>query len=305
MNADLHLAIVLARISFEMPELIARFEDELVKLWEKCRPHILIGHFLARALSQARLSGQSIKISEKDLGRMNGSTAKREPKQEGEKKRSLPRHASTGERFHFDSLDVIPYWYNPALSAFAALPADVLISAAEKWIVDCWGGHNESTHWDKEPRHGRLNDEDYSLYSASHGSTPILHRHSMYLQWHGLFAAVGGLLQDYALLDEAEDDYDSFESWLERNDTMCPDVWIADVLGTVPLQSSYWARPEPKRSDWVAEVNEIDVTEKVFTEDGDFILYQSHNFSEYAYGKRSAGDKIKSKVAFVPTKRRG
>ncbi len=302
MNADLQLSIVFARLSYDKPALISKFENELLGVWSKCQPHILIGLFLSRAFSQARIEGQTIGSSDDDLAVMDGTAANRASKDEENSSHRSFGHADPGERFSFDSMDIVPYWYSPALRIFADLPSEALIHTAENWIVDRWGGHKESGEWKNEPRGRRLRDEDYGLYSANHGSHPTIYRHSVYLQWHGLLVAVGELLKSYPLLELSEDYHDTFESWIEQHDTTYPEIWVSDILGTLPLSSRYWCMPEPDREDWVKEVSQIDLEEELFVEDGTFVLYQHREVHEYAYGIHAAGDVVSSKAAFVPSK---
>jgi len=302
MNADLQLSLVLARVSSSEPVIIEKLEGEILKFWEKSQPHILIGHFLARALWQARRLGAKINVSKAELASMNGTAAIRAPRQKDRFSLDFASHADPGVRFSFDSMDIIPSWYSPACQVFADLSSSELIRVAEEWIVDSWGGHDKSTHWENEPRRSRLRDDEYSLRSAVHGSRPTIHRHSVYLQWHGLHMAVGELLKTRPLVECNEDHYDTFEGWLERYDTTYATVWVSDLLGSLPLSNSYWLKPEPTREEWVSEIEKLDPLEELFAEDGSLVLSQYRKHAIYEYGEEAASSEVVSKMAFVPSK---
>ena len=302
MNADQNLSILLARVSTDYPTVIAGHEDQILQIWTKNQPHILIGHFLARALEQARRAGAKVVADEKLIGSMNGSRATRATRSKDRYSRDFQSHSDPGLRFSFDSMDIIPYWYSPACCVFVDLPSNELIRVAEEWIVDRWGGNEETGHWANEPRRGRLRDDEFGLYSAGHGSRPTLHRHSVYLQWHGLQMAVGELIKTHHLVTDDGDHYDTFEGWLERDDTTYPTLWLSDLLGPLPQLNSYWQVPEPDRDDWVSEVEAIDPIGELIGEDQVFVLNQYREHRIYGFGSQAASSEIRSNAAFVPTK---
>ncbi len=302
MNADQQLSLVLARVSSHHPAIIEKHEAEILKLWTKNQPHILIGHFLARALDQARQCGANVDVDETGLASMNGSASTRAARLKDRYSRDFNSDADPGSRFSFDSMDIIPDWYSPTCRVFADLSSSQLIQVAEEWIVDRWGGHKETSHWVNEPRKSRLKDDEYGLYSARHGSRPTIHRHSVYLQWHGLHMAVGELIKTRSLVERDDDHYDTFEGWLERDDTTYPTVWISDLLGSLPLSNRYWEQPEPDREEWVGEVDAVDPLADLIGEDGSLVLSQYREHGMYEYGNQAAHSEVRSKAAFVPSK---
>jgi hypothetical protein len=300
-SADLQLAIAIARLAFEVPAIIAEYEVPLLELWKKRAPHLLIGHYLSRALTQARASGQPIQANLADLTAMTGESASRAPGIKGSKRNKLDRFKEVGKRFSFDSMDAIPYWYNPAMDIFADLPRDALIGTAEKWIVEKWGGNEESGNWEREPRARRLRD-DYSLYSNFHGSEPTLERHWHYLQWHGLFTAVGELIKTYSLRDSEDDNsWNTYESWLRSYDTTYAGLWVADIRSLPPLDARYWRLSQPQSADWLEETQVCDFSGEIFSEDGAVILHGYREICTYSYGDEASRETVDSKAAFVPT----
>lgn len=300
-NADLHLAIVLARVAFDAPEIIQELEAKITALWEKCQPHILIGQFIARALSQALDAGCQLSITPTQIGEMNGQNAERKPKAD-DRLVSLGRHITHGKRFNFDSIDAIPYWYDPAARVFAELHPSVVVRTAEDCIVDRWGGHKESGYWKNEPRKRRFSDEDFGLHSASHGANPTVLRNSLYLQWHGVFMAVGELLKSNPLAAENGDSFGEFGNWVSCEETTYPDTWLSDLRGSIPLQNRYWVSLDKKKQDWVAETGDLDPIDEFFTEGDHVVLEGYRDAQKYEYGKQAASETIRSKSAFAPSK---
>ena len=113
--------------------------------------------------------------------------------------------------------------------------------------------------------------------------------------------AVGELLKTNPLLEGDDDHYDTFEGWLERHDTTYPSIWVSDLLGCLPLSERYWLKPEPKREDWVGEIEQVDPLDELFAEDGSFVLSQYREHGIYEYGKQAASSEVRSKAAFVPS----
>ncbi|WP_432287698.1 hypothetical protein SLT36_12035 [Aminobacter sp. BA135] len=300
LSADLQLAIAIARLSYEAPELIAQHEASLMRIWAKQSPHLLIGHYLSRALKQAKATGEPIQTSQDEIARMTAETAARAQLAERSKANKIDRFTNVGERFRFDSMDVVPSWYNPALDLFADLPQELLISTAEKWIVEKWGGHSTSSHWENEPRPRRLRD-DYNLYGVRHGSLPTLERHWVYLQWHGLFTAIGELTKTHRLREpENRDSWDTYENWLSRFDTTYAGAWMADIRSPPPLNVRYWALPQAKSSDWLNETSSRDLSEECLAENGTVILRSSRESRTYSYGDEAASETVYTNGAFVP-----
>ena len=301
LSADQQLAVAIARLAFEAPALIAEHEASLIALWQKRTPHLLIGHYLSRALTQARVARQPIQTSPNDLAAMTGVSASRAARIKGTTSKKFDRFKDVGTRFSFDTMDTIPYWYNPALDIFADLPSDALIGIAEKWIVEKWGGHEKSSYWENEPRRRRLGD-NYSLYGNFHGAQPTLERHWHYLQWHGLFTAMGELIRTHPLREPEDDNsWNTYESWFRSYDTTFAGSWMADSRSLPPFDVRYWRLPQPQSSDWLEETQSCDLSDEILSEDGAVILNGHRQTRTYSYGDETAHETVYSKAAFVPS----
>lgn len=301
LSADLHIAIAFARLAFDQPAYVAAHEPQLIALWEKRSPHFLIGHFISRALSQARSSGETISTPAQRLAEMAGTAGPVAPTPGGEKKMKLKlkRFEQYGERFHFDSMDTIPYWYNPSLDIFEGASSEAFLQAAEAHIVGKWGGHEESHHWDKEPRRRRF-DSDYYDYSNRHGSHPRLERHSLYLEWHGMFAAVGELLKTYPLRPWTEEDsFGRFPDWLRSHDTTYAGAWLSDIRQPPPLDVRYWRQPEQAFHSWPDSAASFDPVAESMSETGWIVLAGHREIRTYKYGDEEASERVRVDSAFI------
>lgn len=299
LSADLHIAIAFARLAFDQPAYVTALEPQLIALWEKRSPHFLIGHFISRALLQARSSGEAISIPAQRLAEMAGIAGPVAPAPGSEKRMKLKRFEEYGERFHFDSMDTIPYWYNPCLDVFEDASSEAFLQAAESHIVGKWGGHEESHHWDKEPRRRRFNS-DYDDYSNRHGSYPRLERHSLYLEWHGMFAAVGELLKICPLRPWTEEDsYDRFPDWLRRHDTTYAGVWLSDIRQPPPLHVRYWRLPDKASASWPDSAASFDPVAECTSEKGWVVLAGHREIRTYKYGDEEASERVRVDSAFI------
>jgi hypothetical protein len=159
-------------------------------------------------------------------------------------------------RFHFDSMDTLPYWYSRALRAFADVSEGKFLDTAEGWIVDRWDVQGNPWRWDDEPRKGRLSD--HSL-DHRHGSRPTMERFHTYLEWASdVVRDRRELMQARALARAGEDDYDTFERWLSRDGLTASPLWLADLCGMKPLEDRLWFGPQDDVNTWVENAGDDD-----------------------------------------------
>jgi hypothetical protein len=170
-------------------------------------------------------------------------------------------HSRTEGGFHFDSIDTLPYWYEPATRIFADVTMDEFIRTAESWIVTQWGVSTEIQRWKDEPRPERFPEGRWALWSNDHGSRPTLERYFTYLEWHGMLCAVGTLLQSRPLASVKPEEYGSFENWLRGERLTHPPFWLSDLRASKPLERQLWSAP--KSDAWLADVDDQDFLREV------------------------------------------
>lgn len=260
--ARLWLVMALDRITDETPLAVGRHGPRLLEIARDDKfPHILIRSFAKSAVCKlVERRALALNRSQRDaLKRVNRSPVRRKT---GRKSYTVgfdryKYRQSEDRRFHFDTMDTLPYWYSRAVRRFADLDVEEFLDAAERWIVDRWEVQGETWRWDQEPRQLRFSDRSVSSMH-SHGSLPILERFHTYLEWHAMWCATGELMQRHPLVKGEEDDYDTFEHWLRGEGLTAPPLWFADLHGPKPLEDQLWFAPKTDFDVWIEDISDDD-----------------------------------------------
>jgi hypothetical protein len=138
------LMMILDRIAAETPSAVGRHGQWLLTIASANEfPHLFVRSFAKSATYKLVKSGSLVlDATQRDaLQRVNTSPVRRKksrrPSRQGFDKY---KHREREERrFHFDSLDTLPYWYSGAVRRFADLDSEEFLDIAERWIVDHWG----------------------------------------------------------------------------------------------------------------------------------------------------------------------
>jgi energy-coupling factor transporter ATP-binding protein EcfA2 len=262
LSARLWLAIALDRIASEAPSSITQLVPRLIAIAQDQElPHVLLREFAKSAARKLGGSGRArmSTTTQRALDKSNTTQLLRRAK--GTASRFKPYGTrSVAQRFHFDSIDTLPYWYNRALEVFADVTEGEFLELAERWIVDKWGIQSEVWRWDKQPR--RVQADDYA-HLHSHGSRPTLERFDTYLEWHAMWCAVGELLRSRALAQN-DDEGPIFERWLRRESLTLPPAWLADLRTPKPLEVRLWVAPS-NPDEWVSEVGDDEFLAELFS----------------------------------------
>jgi hypothetical protein len=280
--ARLWVVMALDRIAAETPAAVGHHGQWLLEIASDDEfPHILVRSFAKSAICMlVETRALTLATAErKALKRANTSPVRR---RRGRKPYTVgfDRYAPQereDHRFHFDSLDTLPYWYTGALRVFADISGEEFLDAAERWIVDRWGVEGEIRLWDNEPRQRRFSD--HSLLSLhSHGSLPILERFHTYLEWHAMWCATGELIQTRALAKASDDDTDTFERWLSREGLTSSPLWLADLHSMKPLEHRLWFAPQHDVNTWVESADDEDFLAELGLGSGDgmIVVRSSH-----------------------------
>jgi hypothetical protein len=282
MAARLWLLIALERIATETPPALAHHGSWLLDVATDNKfPHILVRSFAKSALSKLLNSGtMTLNKSEcRALKRADKSLVhrKRAEKQRNARFQRYEDSDRKKRRFHFDSLDTLPYWYSRAIETFADLGREEFLDAAERWIVDRWGIQGETWRWDQEIRQSRFSDRSVSSMH-SQGSLPILERFHTYLEWHAMFCSAGELLQTRALSKTAEDDYGSFEKWVSGYGLTDSSLWLSDLRGPKPREDRLWFPPQDDINAWVENCSDDELLLELglVSDDGTIVVKGFH-----------------------------
>jgi hypothetical protein len=143
------------------------------------------------------------------------------------------------ERFHFDAMDTLPYWYEPLGQLFGVEP-NAFCAAAERWICNRWGFLGDV--WRDDPVRKRYTgDHDYGLRSHRHGSRPTVEDLKTYLELNAMFCVAAELTRERPVLASRWDDEgDRWEHWLSRWDLAWQGEWLADRRQAPPLEPRLW-----------------------------------------------------------------
>lgn len=277
----LWLMMAADRIASETPLAVSPHYNWLLSIaTDKTFPHLLVRAFAKSALTKLVENGfaELDKTQRILLDKSNTSQLRRKKQKRRYGIDFSMRDAGDAEnrRFRFNSMDTLPYWYEPATRVFAEMDAKEFLDTAERWIVDNWKITNNPWMWTDEPRNSRITDRTSLLAHNGHGSRPVIDRFHTYLEWHAMWCAVGELIQTHPLAKLEEADLDNFEYWLSHDGLSLRPWWLADFHGPKPLEDQLWSKPTVDIDEWVDTVG----SEQFFAElglqnDDDFLIIGS------------------------------
>ncbi|MEU1227729.1 ATP-binding protein [Streptomyces sp. NPDC005828] len=157
--------------------------------------------------------------------------------------------SDAGDRYRFDALDTIPYWFRPLARVFN-LPVDTITRKAETWILDKWGLSEKD--WWTDTRELR-SDRVSARMGHRHGSIPPEESLRLYLEYHSMLAAAGELVDEYhpLLISKWAENENPWDEWLARH--VLPDgPWLADLSEPAPAQPYLFLSSDPDDSAWAA-----------------------------------------------------
>lgn len=183
------------------------------------------------------------------------------------------------ERFHFDSMDTLPYVYGPLGERFG-LTVDEVAERAEAWIIDRLG--LSALHVD-DPR---LNAMDFSVRHNYHGSSPRGEDWQQMLEEHALQLVAGELCDENREItaERGNPGSDPWEDWLARWTDQLEEGWIVDYRDAVAPNDTLLLR-DVRGQDW-PEVTEAEVQRAVgFSDPHALIVHASVQFnSSFGWG---------------------
>ncbi|AGK81541.1 hypothetical protein SFUL_6661 [Streptomyces microflavus DSM 40593] len=157
--------------------------------------------------------------------------------------------SDVGDRYRFDAIDTVPYWFRPLAKVFN-LPVDTIARKAETWILDKWG-LSEKDWWTdaRELRSERVS----ARMGHRHGSIPPEESLRLYLEYHSMLAAAGELVDEQRplLIEKWNENDDPWDEWLAQH--VLPDgPWLADLSEPAPAQPWLFPGSDPDDSAWAA-----------------------------------------------------
>ena len=269
--ARLWIVLVCDRIASENPKLVACVGTTLFRIAiDDSFPHMLVRAFARRTCEKLVASGH-LDLTPAELSVLAAvNEAHLALKTRSRDDRANTDVADDGyePRFHFDSLDTIPYWYERIVGYFADVSMPRFLKQADRWIVDTWGHGGDRTPAKEEQRRGRFRERDWSLTMHSHGSIPTIERHDTHLEWHAQWCAAGELLKTESLVSPSPDEDDELLGERVRRELpSSPTLWSADLVVPAPLEARNWQRPTTSAEEWCLAVREGDLRLEILTPD--------------------------------------
>ena len=268
----LWMMIMFDRISQESASTIRHVAPRLLQIaFDQSFPHILVRDFAADACRKLRQAG-FIELTNSQLAELLAINS------------GIPTTgANTGppvfhdfrdfnretERFHFNTIDTLRYWYAPWLRVFEGTNPKKIQNEAEKWIVDEWEVVDEEPYGFREPRENRFKELDLRLYSNSHGSLPTMEQYRTHLEWHAKWCMAGKFLAQFPLKksDYSDaDEYSELRNQISYGKLTKPPYWLADIVTNRPLEAHHWSKEFKDASEWVENIHDSDFLRELFPE---------------------------------------
>lgn len=235
------LCLVMLRATTENPKSVAPYASLILDTINR-EPHLIIRELGRSVLKALESSKDWLPTAEERsfVDQINRSQLSPVARSQ-QNWRLLDSEISTQRKYHFDSIDAVPYWFKSVTRLFD-ISMDDFLSRLEYILCDQWGCDATITNWDKEPRLERLNGT-HDLTSRRHGARPTIERLSYYLEWQAMMCAVGELIGEQPLVVSSDDNKCAFRDWLERSLVTLSPHWLSDFRTFAPLESRFWGIP--------------------------------------------------------------
>jgi hypothetical protein len=265
-SARIWLFIALDKIAIDQPNYLKQHVPTLLDIaTSESFPHLIIRELAKNVLGSLINSGNT-SLSDEKLEKLRLANRTSHPRiEEKDPYRKGFDHYSykddeRGGNFHFNSMDMLPYWYSFSLRIFADVAEVEFLKLAERWITQSWQVKEEVWVWNNEPRVHLRYDSKHGLTSYSHGAYPIIERYYFYLQTNAMWCTIGELLKEKSLNYFPDDNWHSFEKLIARRiGHLVNHIWMADLVAPKPNESIYWDCPSyASVKEWVDNILEDD-----------------------------------------------
>lgn len=254
LSARVSTLVLLLRLADEFPAAVAPYAVEIAgQALSVDLPHAQIRE-LARqtALSLSSTVPGSIPSAMVDeLRRANRPLACRFPR--GIDYNSAEDREDEEERFEFDSMDTVPYWFAPLGRVFGVSTGDVC-RRAERWIVDVWGRTDKE--WWTDPR--EIEQYDWQQMQNRQGSVPQVENLRLYLEYHAMQCTAGELVDTTPVAVDTWADFpEPWHDWLDGYLNASENYWLADLRSPTPHLAEFWGHMSPL-DEWMRKDNPRD-----------------------------------------------
>lgn len=272
LSAQLWTVMVLSRAARDHPASMAEFGTELQTVaTDKGWPHAGIRELARRGALKiaAAVPGSITSSAAEELKFWNMPSACRGERSDYFGRTGSGNRSYETERFHFDSMDTVPYVYGPFGARFD-LTVDEVCGRAETQIIDHLGLA------DVRRSDRRLELLDYSQRDNHRSRSPRGESWHQMLEEHALQLVAGELCDQGREIHGERGDTppDPWTSWLDNWIDALDDGWIADERDPVPPIPALLLR-DVGTKEW-SEIPEEELRRAVGADDLDFLIVDSY-----------------------------
>jgi len=228
------MMILFFRLSFDIPNNLRPYIEIFIDIsLDEEFPHIIIRHIARRIIENIEKVFPNT-VSNKIFQNVKLLNEPRSCHLNEDRRYSIGHRGRESNRFDFDSMDTIPYWYESICSVFKVDMTDIL-EKAEAWIIDKW---NINTKRDLERINIWGRDDTYSLTSHRHGSLPIIEEPIRHIEYHVMFLVMGEYIKNMSvnISRYSDGDFCEFKEFIDRHSTDYEN-WFSEERQIKPLES--------------------------------------------------------------------
>ncbi len=290
--ARLWMVMALDRIAGESVKVVESHGQQLLEIcFSEEFPHLLVRDFAADACRKMVANGhlrvsaaQETKLESVNRGQLADTPRTIGREHSGSLRLGLGQPDRSKERFRFDPMDTLPYWYDGWLNVFEGLTADGFLRLAEEWIVDRWGVTEQPSR-SSASRRNRFSDRTYSLWSHGHGRLPTLESYQTHLEWHAMWCVAGQLLESHRVLSEEFGDLDALTYEVSGHKLTQAPYWLSDLVSPSPLQAHRRRATDENLADWLYDVVDDDYLKELFPDDREGWVCVSLDITSSSYDR--------------------
>jgi hypothetical protein len=263
-SSKLWLFMALDRVSREFPEALIAHADVLYEeATQKENTHILIRK-LAKSAALNVLKHKPSTYSKEQVTNLKSALETQFPKKASTSRHRKGINQDHVERFNFDDLDTVGYWYDELGRLFGISGRDIA-KMAESYICDLWGFNGDVI----KENHVKVTDHEHYLTSNNHGEIPQVEDLRNYYEYHAMFYVANELLETIPLVNE-ENVYRDLDEWLDKWCTVWNNHWLADLRDETPWEIDFWRFDDYRAyhtENWIYNIQSKDFDSKLYSND--------------------------------------
>lgn len=228
------MMILFFRLSFDIPNSLKSYIKKFIDIsLDEEFPHIIIRHIAKRIIENIEKVFPNT-VSNEIFQKVKLLNEPRSCYLNEDRSYRIGYRGRESNRFDFDSMDTIPYWYESICRVFKVDMTDIL-EKAETWIIDKW---NINTRRDLERINIWGKDDTYSLTNHRHGSLPIVEEPIRHIEYHVMFLVMGEYIKKLSvnISRYSDGDFCEFKEFIDRYFTDYEN-WFSEGRQIKPLES--------------------------------------------------------------------